>query len=178
MEKKGCISKGRISKGCISKGRISKGRISKGLTFWLVCVAVAVGAFGCVTGSVGNKSAADAGAVVQNVPPAHKYHEFADVLIPAELKPQPKKSSIYQAPGFSAGLSVLEGNVDSNSLVGFFEVNMAKDNWKHLGTMKYKPSLLLFEKHGRACVIRIEESSFKTTVEIWVAPTSKESLSE
>ncbi len=148
----------------------------KELSSWMLFAAFAVAAFGCATGSVGNKSAADADSVVQNVPPAPKYQEFADVLIPAELKPQPKKSSIYQAPGFSAGLSVLEGKVDSNSLVGFFEVNMAKDNWKHLGTMKYKPIFLLFEKPGRACVIRIEESSFKTIVEIWVAPTSKESL--
>lgn len=107
----------------------------------------------------------------------HKYYEFPDVLIPGGLKIKTKKSSIYRTPSFVAGLLVFKGRYDGNSLAAFFENNMAKDNWGSKASIKFNPMIQIYEKENRVCVIRIEESTFDTTVEVWMAPTTKENAS-
>ena len=107
----------------------------------------------------------------------NKYYDFPDVLIPGELKVKTKRSSIYRTPGFVAGLLVFQGRVDGNSLSAFFENNMAKDNWRSKAAIKFNPMILIFEKENRVCVIRIEEGTLTTDVEVWMAPTTKEAQS-
>ena len=58
-----------------------------------------------------------------------RYYDFGDVLVPKELKVDKKSSFIYQTDGFSAGVLVLKGRIESSSLISFFENNMTKDNW-------------------------------------------------
>ncbi len=143
-----------------------------GNTMSIVVLSLIVGmmAFGCA-GTVKRESAAGSGTSTVDPGPVNRYYEFSDVLIPGDLKLVPKGSSIYQMPGFSAGMMILDGYVDSKSLSFFFESNMAKDNWRYLSSIKFNPYLMLFIKEGRACVIRMEETSFKTRVEVWVGPT-------
>ena len=101
------------------------------------------------------------------------YYEFADVLIPAELKPDTKNTFVYQTAGLSAGVMTFGGRVELGSLVKFFERNMRKDNWRKISTFKSPRTMLLFQKENRLCVIQLLEG-YKTEVIIWVAPTLAE----
>jgi hypothetical protein len=134
--------------------------------------------YGCTGTSVRKESAAAQPTNVANTSTVNnQYYDFSDVLIPGELKLKPKLSSIYRTPGFAAGLLVFEGRYDATSLSGFFESNMAKDNWRSKASLKFNPMILIFEKDNRVCVIRIEEYTFTTHVEVWMAPASKEAVS-
>ena len=102
---------------------------------------------------------------------AAQYYDFGDVLVPKELKVDEKASFIYQTSGFSAGVLVLKGRIETSSLVSFFETNMAKDNWNIISSFKSGRTMLLFQKAHRWCVMSITDEPFNTYVEIWVAPT-------
>jgi len=103
------------------------------------------------------------------------YYDFGDVLVPKELKVDKKSSFIYQTEGFSAGVLVLNGRIETSSLISFFEKNMAKDNWHMLSSFKSERTMLLFQKAHRWCVMNITDERFSTYVEIWVAPTTQDS---
>ena len=106
---------------------------------------------------------------------AAQYYDFGDVLVPKELKVDKKSSFIYQTGEFSAGVLVLKGRVETSSLISFFETNMAKDNWNIISSFKSERTMLLFQKTHRWCVMNITDEAFNTYVEIWVAPTTKDS---
>ncbi len=107
--------------------------------------------------------------------PAPLYYDFGDVLIPSELKINRKASFVYETSGFSAGVLVLSGRVELNSLIAFFTNNMTKDNWKMISSIKSARTLMLFKKESRWCVITVlEKDLFNTEIEIWVAPTMSE----
>ncbi|MFO8084107.1 MAG: hypothetical protein R6U27_07300 [Desulfobacterales bacterium] len=145
--------------------------------FLLAIMSISIMTFlACTSTSVKKDSAAGQVDAPAGKVMANQYYEFSDVLIPGELKVKPNRSSIYRTPGFAAGLLVFQGRIDAGSLSSFFESNMAKDNWRYSAAFKYNPLILIFEKENRACVIRIEESTFWTHVEIWMAPTSKENV--
>lgn len=110
-------------------------------------------------------------AVKEENAPGPLYYDFGDVLVPLELKVDKKKSFVYHAPGFTAGILALSGSVDVDSLIRFFENNMAKDNWKLVSSFKSPRTMLFFVKPNRNCIINITEGSFHSNVEIWVAPT-------
>jgi len=104
------------------------------------------------------------------------YYDFGDILIPSELKVDKKSSYIVQSPGFLTGILALKGNVERNSLIAFFENNMAKDNWRAITLFKSPrtSTIMLFQKENRWCVININENSYSTYVEIGVAPAINE----
>jgi hypothetical protein len=102
------------------------------------------------------------------------YYDFGDVLIPGELKVNKEDSFVYNSAGFSAGVLVLNGRVDTNSLIAFFENNMAKDNWKKVASFKSAHTLMLFQKDNRWCVVSITERNFTTHAKVWVAPSVSE----
>ena len=105
---------------------------------------------------------------------AARYYDFGDVLVPKELKVDKKSSFIYQTSGFSAGVLVLKGRIETSSLISFFETNMAKDNWNIISSFKSERTMLLFQKTHRWCVMSITDEAFNTYVEIWVAPTTQD----
>jgi hypothetical protein len=105
---------------------------------------------------------------------AARYYDFGDVLVPKELKVDKKSSFIYNTTGFSAGLLVLKGRIETSSLISFFETNMANDNWNIISSFKSERTMLLFQKAHRWCVMSITDEAFNTLVEIWVAPTTKD----
>ena len=100
------------------------------------------------------------------------YYDFGDVLVPSEMKVLKKGSFVFTAPGFSAGVLSLRGRVEINSLIKFFNVNMAKDNWTLVSSFKSQRTIMLFNKENRWCVINITEEDYYTYTEIWVSPTS------
>jgi hypothetical protein len=81
-------------------------------------------------------------------------------------------SFIYLTSGLAAGVMSLKGHVDMESLISFFQNNMAKDNWKMATFFKSPKSIMLFRKETRWAIISITEGTYYTYAEIWVAPTA------
>ena len=108
-------------------------------------------------------------------PPAEKavarYYDFDDILIPLDLDLNKDKSILFKVGTFKAGVLVLSGRVESESLINFFVESMAKDNWQLKSSFKYPQVALFFAKKGKTCVINIKEGTLDTDVAIWVAPT-------
>ena len=100
------------------------------------------------------------------------YLDFDDVLVPRDLKLKSNSSFVYHTSGMTAGVLVFTSKIERNSLVQFFENNMAKDNWQAVSSFKSPRTLLLFQKENRWCVISITDNNWDTQVEIWVAPFS------
>jgi len=136
----------------------------------IVVLVISVG--GCSSFSKKDKTATAPTAQSSSGVPA-LYYDFGDVLVPKELKVDKKSSFIYQTEGFSAGVLVLKGRVDTRSLISLIERNMAKDNWQMISGFKSDRTMLLFQKAHRWCVMNINDETFNTFVEIWVAPTIK-----
>ncbi len=113
-------------------------------------------------------------AKTKDIAPTPLYRDFEDVLIPGELKVDMRSTSVYKISGSTAGILSLNGRVELNSLVSFFENNMAKDNWRALGSFKSSRTMLLFQKENRWCSIHITEKEFKIYIEIWVIPSIDE----
>ncbi len=114
-------------------------------------------------------------AIKEDKTKAPLYYDFEDVLVPSELKVDKSRSFVYHAPDFTAGVLVLTGRVEVNSLIRFFDDNMTKDNWRLVSSFKSPRTIMFFHKSNRVCVINITEEHFKTEAEIWVAPTMETS---
>ena len=128
---------------------------------------------GCSSLSQKDDSATAPSAKTGSGVPA-RYYDFGDVLVPKELKVDKKSSFVYNTQGFSAGVLVLKGRIETSSLISFFETNMVKDNWNIISSFKSERTMLLFQKAHRWCVMSITDETFNTYVEIWVAPTTKD----
>jgi hypothetical protein len=143
---------------------------------WLVVlgliIAIMISTGGCSSLTKKNEQATAPSVKSSSGVPA-LYYDFGDVLVPKELKVDKKSSFIYQTEGFSAGVLVLNGRIETSSLISFFEKNMAQDNWHMLSSFKSERTMLLFQKAHRWCVMNITDERFSTYVEIWVAPTSQ-----
>ncbi len=135
---------------------------------------------GCSTIKMNTSSSTSQEAVKKEKEDVPLYYDFGDVLIPNELKVDKGSSFIVQFPGFSTGILALKGHIERNSLIAFFQNNMAKDNWREIALFKSPRTrtFILFYKENRWCVISINEKTANTYVEIGVAPVVDEPASE
>ena len=145
-------------------------RLYRVILGFMIAMIISIG--GCSSLNQKNDTATSPSTKTSSGVPA-LYYDFGDVLVPKELKVDKKSSFIYQTEGFSAGVLVLKGRIETNSLISFFETNMTKDNWNLISSFKSERTMLLFQKVHRWCVINITDETFNTYVEIWVAPTTK-----
>ncbi len=134
--------------------------------------AIALFMTGCATADSNTAGGTSEAAIQKDQGSTPLYREFGDVLIPSEMDPVPDSSFIYSTSGFTAGVLTIKGRVDTESLIAFFENNMAKDNWKMVSVFKSPKSIMMFRKETRWSVINIHEETFNTYAEIWVAPTA------
>jgi hypothetical protein len=100
------------------------------------------------------------------------YRDFGDVLVPSEMETVSDSSFVYVTSGLTVGVMTVKGHVETDSLILFFQNNMAKDNWKLISYFKSPKTLMLFRKQTRWSAISITEGSYYTYAEIWVAPTA------
>ena len=134
----------------------------------LLLIAALALVSGCSLISGGDQAAEDKGR--QGA--VGRYYDFDDIQVPVQLKLNKEASILFKVGAFKAGVLVFEDNLELESLINFFVDSMAKDNWTLKSSFKYPKSALFFAKPGKTCVVQITESTFKTTVEIWVAPAS------
>ena len=132
--------------------------------------AILLATAGCSAISKDQKETSSPPPQTRKTPPV--YHDFDDVLIPAEMKIQREESFIYQTAGFTVGILALKGRVDVESLIEFFEKNMPSDNWQIVSEFKSPRTMMLFQKNNRWAVIEISEGSYYSYARVWVAPTS------
>ncbi|OEU45028.1 MAG: hypothetical protein BBJ60_10255 [Desulfobacterales bacterium S7086C20] len=120
----------------------------------------------------GNTLDSEEMATSEEAEPGPIYYDFGDVLIPLELEQDKDNSFIHHAPGrITEGVLALSGRVEADSMIRFFENNMAKDNWKLVNYFKSPRTIMFFNKANRSCIINITEKRFSSEVEIWVVPT-------
>lgn len=122
-----------------------------------------------ITSSLPSAAAATPAA---SAPALSLFHEFPDIPLPAELTPLHGDSYIYQEGDVRAGVLILRGRVDVGSLIRFFQVGLPRQGWVPKGGMRYRRSVLLFEKPDKSCVIDIYEKLFYTYAEIYVVPAA------
>lgn len=105
------------------------------------------------------------------------YYIFGDVLLPKQLEIVNSKSFVFSVSGVTSGVLALKGRVEINSLLKFFETKMPMDGWTLENKFQGQRNMLLFTKPNRNSVITIDEGTFNTYVEIWVAPTNQDTMS-
>ena len=119
-------------------------------------------------------SAADSGAKTAS---PTLYRDFSDILLPNEMKIDPKRTYIVEGSGMTTGILTIKGWVDRNSLMTFFKSAMQRDQWQEVASFKSPTpetsSILVFQKVGRTAVISIDEGWIYTYAEIAVAPSAK-----
>lgn len=99
------------------------------------------------------------------------YYDFKDVPVPKELEIKKDRSFIFQTTGFTTGVLAFSGNVESDSLVSFFNNKMPGDGWRLLSSFRSQKSILFFQKENRFCIITVINKTFTTDVEILVTPS-------
>ncbi|MCX7857992.1 MAG: hypothetical protein N2513_08470 [Deltaproteobacteria bacterium] len=98
------------------------------------------------------------------------FYNFPDIPIPKELELISDKTFIYESPALRAGVLVLRGNVDVESLQNYFKVNMSKNGWRFINSFRFKDITMNYAKDDRTCTIKISREGFSTDVEISVGP--------
>jgi len=106
-------------------------------------------------------------------PPAPRYYDFPDVLVPPELDLDTKGSVVYEVGGAKAGVLLFSGRVEVESLAEFFRKSMQRDGWTLVSSVRFNRLLLNFIKAERACQILIWEKPITTEVEIQLLPIKK-----
>ena len=137
---------------------------------WLLLLLVAwIG--GCASSSSTNSPPPSQATLQKDASSIPTYYDFGDVMIPSELSLVREESFVYATSGINAGVLTLKGRVDRDSLITFFENNMAKDNWRMISSFRAPKAILLFQKDNRWCIISIEDGFWNELVKVWVAPT-------
>lgn len=98
------------------------------------------------------------------------FYDFNDIPTPRELSLSSDESYVFEGGGTKAGLLVLRGRVEPGSVMNFFDAALPREQWKKRGSLRYRRSVLVFEKPDRACIINVYEKNFSTNVEIYVIP--------
>jgi hypothetical protein len=145
---------------------------SKGMGKVLALVTAVALLAGC---SLFETKPSDEGAGGQpgRMAPLGRYWDFDDIQVPLSLKLNKEKSLVFRVGAFKAGLLSFSDNLEMESLINYFIDTMGKDNWQLKGSYKYPRVALFFAKPSKTCIIVIQEHTFTTDVEIWVAPAGQ-----
>ena len=129
-----------------------------------------------LTGCIGTESVAtvDDGLAVQeeelNKPFYHS--AYKELLLPAGLTLDKKETRFIHTDSFTGGNLRFIGELELESLADFFVNSMPKNGWKKVYSNVGSEMLQAYTKDQGTCIIKISESSFKTTVDIYVADVS------
>jgi hypothetical protein len=126
---------------------------------------------GCAGSDSGSGDDLDASSGSEQAQPF--YHSFYNkVLLPSGLSMDKKESSFVKTDSFTGGNVRFTGNLELDSLGQFFTNTMPKNGWKNVYGSQGAEILQAYTKESATCIIKITETSFKTTVDIYVADVS------
>ncbi len=145
------------------------------LVNYLLLVVLVLSLAACTSmNSTSGGSAADSAA--QTAAPT-VYRDFADILLPSEMKVDTDRSYIVEGSGLTTGILTIKGWVDRDSLITFFKSAMERDKWQEIASFNSPAadtsSILVFQKSSRTAVISIHEELIYTYAQIAVAPSAK-----
>ena len=78
-----------------------------------------------------------------------RYYDFDDIQVPNALKLDKKRSLIFRAGKFKAGVLVFTDNLEVQSLINFFIDSMQKDNWVLAGLLQVSPGGAVLRQKGQ-----------------------------
>ncbi len=138
------------------------------LVFFGLCISLTL------TGCMGASSEADTDAGMTVAPAEEQaqpfYHSsYGKVLLPDGLTMDKKESSFVKTDSFTGGNIRFTGKLEIDSLGVFFMNTMPKNGWKNVYSSQGAEILQAYTKEAATCIIKITESSFKTTVDLYVA---------
>lgn len=126
---------------------------------------------GCST--FGGSSAKEDTAKPRSDLPNQAFHGFPDVPVPKELTLVQNKSFIYETQAIRAGVLVLSGNVELQSLDDYFKINMVKNGWKFVNGFKFRGEINAnYIKDDKTANIKMSRETFTSEVEIWIGPAT------
>jgi hypothetical protein len=107
-------------------------------------------------------------SAVENVP--YRADDFSDIMVPPELSWDREGSMAIKTESYAGGVMRFTGRVEVNSLADFFVNTMQRNNWKMVGSAKYKNVLLAFTKPNKTALVMIMGSDLggKTSVQIYL----------
>ena len=129
---------------------------------------------GCATGTLSERAIPPTESqIVEEIkePTLSLYYDFKDVPVPTELDIKREKSFAFQTTDYTIGLLTFYGNVEADSLIGFYNNKMPEDGWRFLSSFKSPKNIMFFLKENRFCIITITSKTFTTELEILVTPS-------
>jgi len=131
---------------------------------------------GCATGTLSETAIPPTESpLVEKIkePTMSLYYDFKDVPVPTALGIKREKSFAFQTTDYTIGLLTFYGNVEADSLIGFYNNKMPEDGWRFLSSFKSPKNIMFFLKENRFCIITITSKTFTTELEILVTPSFK-----
>jgi len=86
--------------------------------------------------------------------------KFADVPVPAGLKPLAQTSYSFQNAGVRVAVLKYQGKANIDQLINFFKEQMPMYNWNLINIIEYGQRLLNFERENETCIITIQVAGF------------------
>lgn len=126
----------------------------RGLNRILLISAIAAYSLFMVNGCA-QQSAAPPPAVIE--PMSNSVGNFEDIMLPAEMKWNSKKSIAIKTESFRGGILEYMGQVEINSLKDFLVNSMANNQWKLVGEASSADVMIAFTKPNKTCMVTLTE---------------------
>ena len=94
---------------------------------------------------------------VEIEPMSNSVGNFEDIVLPAEMKWNSKKSIAIKTESFRGGILEYKGKVEINSLKDFLVTSMANNGWKLVGEASSDEVMVAFIKPNKTAMITLKE---------------------
>lgn len=90
-------------------------------------------------------------------PMSNSVGNFEDIVLPAEMKWNSKKSMSIKTDSFRGGILQYDGKVEINSLKDFLVSSMSNNQWKLVGEASTSEIMIAFIKPNKTCMVTLKE---------------------
>ena len=126
----------------------------RGLSRILLISAVAIYSLFVFNGCA-RQSAAPPPAEI--APMSNSVGNFEDIVLPAEMKWNSKKSIAIKTESFRGGILEYKGKIEINSLKDFLVNSMANNQWKLVGEASSDEVMIAFIKPNKTAMVTLKE---------------------
>ena len=86
-------------------------------------------------------------------------YRFTDVPVPSKFKLDRRKSFIYEAGSFKAGIITYTGWSKLDALVDFYKKEMPDFEWKMISIFEHNDITLVYSKEGWNCTVNLSSAN-------------------
>jgi hypothetical protein len=117
-----------------------------------------------LSGCVGSSTVVQPADPAAGLPPVSGFaDDIQDIILPAEMDWNRKKSMTIKTESFRGGVWHYSGKVETISLKDFMTSSMQDNNWKLVGEAASTDIMLAFVKPNKTCMMIISEENFRKT---------------